>query len=164
MSVGVTVRLAEARDIPQLVELNAVVQAEHIAAEPDVFKPSRGDEVATWFADGLANGSLRAWVADGGGGLAGYVTVRLQERPEHPFAFARSRWEVDQLGVRPDWRRRGVARGLLAEVARAALDAGVGELQLSTWSFNTGAQEAWLCLGFEARSTRYAIDARRLGA
>ena len=110
------------------------------------------------------DGSLRAWVADGGGELAGYVTVRPQERAEHPFAFARSRWEVDQLGVRPEWRRRGVARGLLGEVAAAAVNAGVGELQLSTWSFNTGAQEAWRCLGFEARSTRYAIDPRRLEA
>lgn len=163
MSVGAAVRPAEARDIPQLVELNGVVQAEHLAAEPAVFKPSQPDEVAAWFTDGLGSGSLRAWVADAGAGLAGYVTVLPQERPEHPFACARSWWEVDQLGVRPEWRRRGVARALLAAVASVALDAGVGELQLSTWSFNTGAQEAWLSLGFEARSTRFAIDPRRLG-
>jgi GNAT superfamily N-acetyltransferase len=164
VSVVATVRPAEARDIPELVQLNALVQAEHVAAEPDVFKPSRFDEVASWFADGLGSGSRRAWVADAGAELAGYVTVFLQERPEHPFAYACSWWEVDQLGVRPEWRRRGVARALLATVATDAEIAGIGELQLSTWSFNTGAQEAWLCLGFEPRTTRFAIEPRQLGA
>jgi GNAT superfamily N-acetyltransferase len=164
VSVDVTVHPADARDIPELVELNALVQAEHVAAEPEVFKPSRPDEVAAWFADGLRSGSLRAWIADGGAELAGYVTVSPQQRPEHPLAYARSWWEVDALAVRPDWRLRGVARALLAVVATEAVDAGVGELQLTTWSFNTGAQQAWKRLGFEPRIVRFTIDPRRLGA
>ena len=164
VSAAPKVRPAETGDIPQLIELNALVQADHIAAEPAAFKPSRADEVAAWLADGLASGYLRAWVADGGRQLAGYVVVRREERPEHPLAYTRTWWEVDQLGVRPEWRRRGVARALLAAVAAAALDAGVGELQLTTWSFNTGAREAWLNLGFEPRITRFAVDPRGLEA
>jgi hypothetical protein len=38
----------------------------------------------------------------------------------------------------------------------------VGELQLSTWSFNTGALEAWRHLGFAPQATRFAVDRRRL--
>jgi GNAT superfamily N-acetyltransferase len=164
VSAGVSLRPAEARDIPQLVELNAQVQADHVDAEPAVFKPSRAGEVAAWFSDALAGGSPRVWVAVTGEELAGYVVVLPQERPEHPFAYARSWWEVDQLGVRSECRGRGVARALLAAVAAAALDAGVGELELTTWTFNAGAQEAWVSLGFEPRVIRFAIDARQLGA
>jgi diamine N-acetyltransferase len=163
VTADVTTRAAEPRDIPQLVELNALVQAEHVAAEPEVFKPADPDAVASWFAKGLETGSLSIWVADAGAELAGYVAVCPQERAEHPFARARTWWEVDQLGVRTGWRRRGVARALLVVVAGAALQAGVSELELSSWSFNTGAQEAWSRLGFRARTTRYAVDARRLG-
>jgi len=163
VSVDVTVRRAAAGDVPQLVELNALVQGAHVAAEPAVFKPALPDEVAAWFTAGLDSGSLLAWVAVGGEALVGYVTVLVQERDEHVFCYARARWEVDQLGVRPEWRRRGVARALLGAVAAEAERAGVAQLQLSTWSFNAAALEAWRHLGFEPQVTRFAIDPRRLG-
>lgn len=164
MSADVKVRRAEAGDGPQLVELNALVQGAHVAAEPGVFKPARADEVAAWFAAGFDSGSLRAWVAFAGAELVGYVTVLAQQRDEHVFCYARAWWEVDQLGVRPAWRRRGVARALLHAVAAEAERAGVAQLQLSTWSFNAGALEAWRHLGFEPQATRFAIDPRQLGA
>jgi ribosomal protein S18 acetylase RimI-like enzyme len=162
VSVGVTVRRAQVGDIPQLVELNALVQAAHVAAEPAVFKPTLPAGVAAWFATGLDSGSLRAWVAVDGEALDGYVTVLTQERDEHVFCYARAWWEVDQLGVRPESRRRGVARALLQAVAAEAEEAGVVQLQLSTWSFNAGAQAAWRHLGFEPQVTRFAIDPRQL--
>ena len=162
MSGGVTVRCAQAGDIPQLVELNALVQDDHVAAVPAVFKPAAHDELAAWFAAGLRSGSLQAWVALDGTDLVGYVTVHAEQREEHALCCARAWWEVDALVVCPAYRRRGVARALLRMVATAADQAGVGQLQLSTWSFNTGAQEAWRHLGFTPMMIRYAIDPRRL--
>ena len=159
---GVTVRSAQAGDIPQMVELNALVQADHVAARPAVFKPAARDELAAWFAAGLDSGSLHAWVALDGADLVGYVTVHAEQREEHALCYARAWWEVDALVVRPAYRRRGVARALLRMVATAADQAGVGQLQLSTWSFNTGAQEAWRHLGFTPMAIRYAINPRRL--
>jgi GNAT superfamily N-acetyltransferase len=162
VSVGATVRPATAGDVPQLVELNALVQTEHVAAEPDVFKPTRADEVAAWFAAELEASSERVWVAASGAQVVGYVTALAEARPEHLFCHARSWWEVDQLAVHPGWRRRGVARALLAAVAAEASRPGVGQLQLSTWCFNTGALEAWRHLGFAPQTTRLVIDSRRL--
>ncbi len=162
MSVSVTVRRAQAGDVPRLVELNALIQGAHVAAEPAVFKPAPPDEVAAWFAAGLDCGSLRAWVAVDGEALVGYVSVLVQTRDEHVFSHARAWWEVDQLGVRPESRRQGVARALLQAVAAEAEKAGVGQLQLSTWSFNTDAQRVWRHLGFEPQAIRFAIDPRQL--
>jgi len=164
VSVGVTIRRAELGDVLQLVEMNALVQEAHVAAEPGVFRPGLPDAVAAWFAAGLDSGSVRAWVAVGAAELAGYVTVLVQERDEHVFCYARAWWEVDQLCVRPESRRRGVARRLLQAVAAEVEQADAGQLQLSTWSFNASALEAWRHLGFVPQTTRFAIDPRQLRA
>jgi GNAT superfamily N-acetyltransferase len=162
VSADATVRPATVVDIPELVELNALVQEAHLAAEPHVFKPTRADEVAAWFTDELEAASSRAWVAACEAQVVGYVAALAEARPEHLFCHARTWWEVDQLAVRPEWRRRGVARALLTAVAAEAGHAGVNQLQLSTWSFNTGALEAWRHLGFVPQTTRFVIDPRRL--
>lgn len=160
--MAVIVRRAEAGDIPQLVELSAMIQAAHVAAEPAFFKPAQPGETAAWFAVELERGSLSIWVAAEGDDLVGYAVTAPQVRDENVFCYARSWWEVDQLGVRLGWRRRGVARALLTAIAAAGREAGVARLQLSTWSFNTSAQEAWRHLGFEPQASRYDIDLQRL--
>ena len=164
MSVDVTVRRAQIGDVPQLVELNALVQGVHVAAEPTVFKPTRAGEVAAWFTAGLESGSLLSWVAADRAEVVGYITVLAQQRDAHAFCHARAWWQIDQLGVRPEWRRRGIARALLRAVAAEAGRAGVTQLQLSTWSFNAEALETWGHLGFEPQATRFVIDPRQLGA
>jgi hypothetical protein len=51
---------------------------------------------------------------------------------------------------------------LLRAVAIDAERAGADRLLLSSWDFNTGAQEAWRHLGFEPQSTYFRVDPRRL--
>jgi GNAT superfamily N-acetyltransferase len=158
----VVVREARASDIPQLVELNALVQALHIEHRPDIFKPAESEEVAAWFLDGFHSGLLRGWVAKVDAQLIGSATVAAQSRAEHALCHARRWWEVDQLVVRAQWRRRGVARALLRAIAGEARQAGVREIQLSTWCFNSDAGQAWRKLGFEAQTVRFAADTERL--
>jgi ribosomal protein S18 acetylase RimI-like enzyme len=102
------------------------------------------------------------WVASVDDVVVGYVTAVTESRDEHLFCHARTWREVDQIGVHPDWRRRGIARSLLRVVAEDAERDGIDGLVLASLSFNTGAQEAWRHLGFEPQSTRFRVDPRRL--
>jgi ribosomal protein S18 acetylase RimI-like enzyme len=162
VSGDLSVRRAEARDASALAELNRFVQDLHRTHEPKVYKSPADTEVAAWFVTQLDADKVRMWVATAGGLPIGYVSVLVETWEGHLFCHARSWWEVDQIGVHPDWRRRGVARALLRAVAADAEQAGVDRLLLSSWSFNTGAQEAWRHLGFEPQSTYFKVDPRRL--
>nr|WP_246292725.1 GNAT family N-acetyltransferase [Naumannella cuiyingiana] len=66
-----------------------------------------------------------SWVALSRGEVVGYA-LNSATAQEHPGAYAEG-W-TDRLGVRPDWRGRGVARALLqrtlASFATAGLDGG----------------------------------------
>jgi ribosomal protein S18 acetylase RimI-like enzyme len=162
VSADLSVRRAEAGDASALAELNGFVQDLHRSHEPAVYTRPEAAEVAAWFLTQLDAESVRMWVATAAGAPIGYVSVLVTAWEEHLFCHARAWWEVDQIAVHPDWRRRGVAHALLRAVAVDAEQAGVDRLLLSSQSFNTGAQEAWRHLGFEPQSTYFRVDPRRL--
>ncbi|OUO90184.1 tRNA (adenosine(37)-N6)-threonylcarbamoyltransferase complex transferase subunit TsaD [Gordonibacter sp. An230] len=69
-------------------------------------------------------------------------------------------WVVDggvqilKVGVRPAWRRRGIARELLARVAADARDLGAGTCSLEVRAGNEGARAFYETLGFRSLGTR----------
>ncbi|HIS40318.1 MAG TPA: tRNA (adenosine(37)-N6)-threonylcarbamoyltransferase complex transferase subunit TsaD [Candidatus Aphodovivens avistercoris] len=62
--------------------------------------------------------------------------------------------QVLKVGVDPAWRRRGIARELLARVASDARDLGASTCSLEVRAANEGAQAFYRALGFEALGTR----------
>ncbi|MFN3521264.1 MAG: GNAT family N-acetyltransferase [Phenylobacterium sp.] len=76
-------------------------------------------------------GLLAARIAAGG------LTVACAQA-DTPVAFVMHRplvqdWYIEQIDVLPDWGRRGIGAGLLAEVARQGRAAGARALVLSTF-------------------------------
>lgn len=140
-----------------LAELNAVVHDLHVAHRPGYFKPTERDEVATWFRAHLEMPTVRIWIADVEGAAAGYAAVFLQERPANLFCHARRFLEINQIAVRPERRRAGVARALVDVILRAADADGIAEVELSTWVFNDAAQQAFRRLGFRPRIVRFGM-------
>jgi GNAT superfamily N-acetyltransferase len=65
------------------------------------------------------------------------------ELAQAPYLGARLWWEIDQIGVDPALRERGVARALVDTIARDAADAGVASLELTCWAFNAEARSAF---------------------
>jgi ribosomal protein S18 acetylase RimI-like enzyme len=76
----------------------------------------------------------------------------------------REAWYIDALAVAPDARRRGVARGLLADAEACARAAGAALLALDTTLENAPAQALYESAGFEAGVVRHTGTerARRL--
>jgi ribosomal protein S18 acetylase RimI-like enzyme len=69
-------------------------------------------------------------------------------------------WYVDALAVAPGWRRRGVARELLAAAERKAAAAGLDALALDTGVENAPARAFYEAAGFELAEVREADDDR----
>lgn len=51
--------------------------------------------------------------------------------------------------VHPDFRRRGVAKALMAETEKRAKALGAERLSLTVWRFNESAQALYESLGYE---------------
>jgi diamine N-acetyltransferase len=153
----VHVRLATIDDLEDLVQLNATVQRLHTEGRPDVFRDAESGAIAAWFRERLAQPGSQVWIATDDGVAAGYTISVLHVRPANAFAHA-LRWiEIDQIGVEPPYRRRGVARLLLKTVVEVAHTAGIHEIRLRTWAFNRDARQAFERLGFETRMVEYSL-------
>jgi ribosomal protein S18 acetylase RimI-like enzyme len=66
---------------------------------------------------------------------------------------------VDALAVAPDFRRRGVARALLAGAEDAAAAAGLGVVALDTGLHNDAARSLYEASGYQEREVRHAPTA-----
>jgi ribosomal protein S18 acetylase RimI-like enzyme len=80
-----------------------------------------------------------------------------------PSSFSDDRAvELSSAFVRPQARRRGVARALTGAVAGFAGEAGVERITLRTFVANEPAVEAWKALGFEPRIVQMTAPVARL--
>jgi ribosomal protein S18 acetylase RimI-like enzyme len=153
------VRQATHRDVELLVALNRVVQELHTSARPDYFKQIDTREVAAWFSAMLRKDTVRAWIAESSGSPVGYALTVRYDRLENTFCSARHFCEIDQIGVAPACRKRGVARALVERVLQDARARGIPEVELTSWSFNTDAQAAFRALGFAPNVVRFGRSA-----
>jgi len=155
MSSSFQIRTARPEDDASLARLNAPVQAEHLRGRPDFFKPTRPEEVAGWFKSLLEKPTTRCWIAEVEGEAVGYLLMREHERPENIFCLARHWHEIDHVGVEVPFRGRGIGRALLQTALAAATASGAREVELASWSFNTGAHAMFQRCGFAPRLLRF---------
>ncbi len=59
---------------------------------------------------------------------------------------------IDGIAIRPDWRRRGIARALIAAAADQARAAGHGALRAEVAADNREALAAWRAMGFQRQA------------
>jgi ribosomal protein S18 acetylase RimI-like enzyme len=87
---------------------------------------------------------LTTYVAEIGATMAGFACLRLVPHLQGDAPYA----ELTDLYVDPPFRRRGVARALMAEVDAAASAAGADEIVVITGFENDGAQDAYHAQGY----------------
>jgi ribosomal protein S18 acetylase RimI-like enzyme len=150
----IRIRPAALGDEAVLVPLSTAVHEVHVSRRPDVFKPVDVPGLERWFRDTLASGDARIWIAQIGDIPIGYVLAIKQHRGENVFCYERRWYEIDQVGVHPQYRRRGIGRRLLDHIVEFAQADGVPDIELNTWSFNDLARASFERLGFVSRSVR----------
>jgi ribosomal protein S18 acetylase RimI-like enzyme len=147
----ISVRVASAADIDDIVRLNRDVQQLHAELEPFFFKANfDNEEVAAFFAAKLALSENHIRLADSGDGPNGYVWFEVQDRPETPLTFARKRIYIHHLSVQARDRRQGIASALMRQVEAEALIGGITNIALDTWAANGSARSFFEACGFAA--------------
>ena len=111
---GPVIRTAVAADLP---ELQRVYRAASLSNAGDAPLLLARPEYLVFAGEGIAEGRTRVAEAgsSGNGRVIGFVTLAVG--PD-------GRPELEDLFVDPAWRRRGVARGLVADVVKTAREAG----------------------------------------
>ena len=165
MKMEIEIRAATLGDAAVLGGLCASVQELHLTAHPEVFKPVDVAGLERWFRDILASGAAKIWIAATKNAPAGYVLVVDQRSGDSVFCYERRWYELQQIGVAPEYRRRGVARALVGRVIESAAAENVNHIELNTWTFNQAAQTTFQNLGFTIKNARFGMssDARKPG-
>lgn len=143
----IPVRPATAADAGTLARLNAHVQGWHAAQYPETFfaVPDPVGLVA-YYEGRLAEPGCTAFLA--GDTPEGYALCSLQARDASVFSPAIRRLLVEQIGVAPDARRRGIGRALMQAARDLAGLLQVDEIVLDTWEANHEAHGFFRSEGF----------------
>ena len=90
------------------------------------------------------SGVLTTFIGEVGGRAAGFACLRLVPHLQGDEPYA----ELTDIYVDAPFRRRGLARALIALVESLARDAGASEIVLVTGFGNKGAQAAYRACGY----------------
>ncbi len=132
------IRPARVADLPTIIGLvRALAEFEKLEG-PDAEAETR------FFADFEAN-RFGLLVAERGGEIVGYALYFMT----YSTFLARPSLFLEDLFVRPDSRRLGIATAFLQELARRAVEAGCGRFEWAVLDWNQSAQQFYFGLGAE---------------
>jgi GNAT superfamily N-acetyltransferase len=132
------------------------VQRLHAEHHPGIFKMPAGEGFAdAFFAEMLADSAIKIFIAEEDDQAVGYMVCKLIERPENPFNFSMRYLLVDQISVRPQFRRKRVGEALLAQADALARQLDVKRIQLDSWDFNLDAHTFFEQMGFRKVGFRF---------
>jgi len=152
-----TIRPATVLDVDSLVLLNDEVQSLHAAAIPSLFRarPPAAEVVGAFRA--AIEDPAAVWLLAEDGRPCGFLHAQFQERRENWCRPALRVCYIHQIGVHSQWRRKGIARQLVAAIVEEAEKRGFVRIELDVWSFNQNAREAFRRLGFQVFNERMEL-------
>ncbi|MAG33642.1 MAG: hypothetical protein CL908_22415 [Deltaproteobacteria bacterium] len=143
------VRIARMQEVDRVAALWALITEHHAGLDP-LFRMRRGP-----VAQGELGELLRALhrdpdaeilVYEEAGTPTGLCIVRIDRAP--PILEETERAEITDLGVRPEARRRGIARRLVEEAQAWARDRGVERVEIQVATGNREGQAFWRAMGY----------------
>jgi GNAT superfamily N-acetyltransferase len=155
MTDTIEYRLAQSEDESALAELWWDMQASHHEYEP-VWFADKGEEwcKASWrehYRHLLQTEQHVIVVAVAGGTPVGMIVSQFSERP--PIYTTERMLVIASTVVRPDFRRRGLFKGMLSVLEDKARESGVRVMKLSVHHLNVDAVKAYDRSGFIPETT-----------
>jgi class 3 adenylate cyclase len=151
-----------AADAPDIARLALEVQAVHVEAHPELFKPGgaeRADAIAARMNDALQ----LYWIATLDGRAVGYAHARVVDEPESVWRFAARTIVLDQMGVSAPHRSRGIGSALWYAVRDTAMAERAERVILNVWAFNRAARRFYERIGFLPHHERLVFELERRG-
>ncbi len=158
MKMTVRMETASPADVDTLARLNQHVHRLHVEAVPHFFKLPNQQEAVIFFSELLGKDNCRAFIAYIEGTAVGYILITTGERPVNAFSFARRWLYIDQISVEPNWQGQGVGRELMNAALQYAREAGIDDIEVDTWAFNTPAQSFFQSMGFQPKTKRFWLS------
>ncbi len=141
------VRLATARDLDRVAALWTGITLHHTHLDPVFAMRAGGEGELSELIRAIARDPDAAiFVYDDAGDLPGMCIVRVDRSP--PIMLEVERAEITDVGVRPDARRRGIARALVEYALDWVRASGIERVEIQVASGNVEGQAFWRALGF----------------
>ena len=146
-----TIRLAESRDIPGLINLLHQVGGVHHDIRPDLFRENAIKYTPAQLEELLRDRDCPIFIYEDGG-LAGYCFCQIRRYAGSTVMTDRAELYIDDLCVDETKRGQGIAKALYAHVCAYAKDIGCGYVTLNVWCGNEGAMKFYEKAGMSKRS------------
>ena len=151
---AMVVRAATLEDYSRVGDVLADTLEFHRQALPDVFRstdtpPPSADFITDLLREGT--GAFLVAEAEAEGTVIGFLTIRAAV-VDQPYLVSRRVGIIDNVGVAPAWRHRGVGRALMAAAHDWGRQQGLTQVRLSVWEFNRGAIAFYESLGYSTIS------------
>ena len=156
--MNLDIREARSQDAAALAALCAQVHALHVTWRPELFRAASVEEMKSLFRQWIGQENFRAYLALLDGRPVGYVAVRIVDRPGHLLMNPRRFLDVEQIGVAPDERGKGIGRALLEKAREFAREQRLTRIELNVWIENAGARRAFAAWGFRTCSERMGLE------
>jgi diamine N-acetyltransferase len=142
------ITISVTRDHLLIAALNEEVQNLHAEIHPEIFK--RFDREATTSAIGefLADPLCICICSHLDDQPAGYLIAFIREVKENAFHYALRSIYIDQIAVRPEFKRKGIGQRLISEIEMVARERNIHRIELDHWSRNTMAAKWFRKNGF----------------
>jgi len=151
--VEVKIAPMTAVDYDGYVRLMEVINRFHYEALPDVFLLAPVPFLTNHeYNQLLEKGDRRLIGAYLGDELCGFVQTRRLDVAPNPVFRTDPTTHVDELVVDPGYRRRGIARRLLAAAEAWAKEQGSSYVSLTVLEFNESARRVYEACGYGTRS------------
>ena len=152
------VRRAGVDDAAVIMSLGTSIQQMHHLERPDWFKPVNEIDAAEMYRNQLMDPAVTIFIAEQDGVALGFVVAEVQVRPDSPLGWAQTTLYVEQIGVAPLQRRRGVGHELFNAVRELADHVSARRILLTTWEFNLDAHRFFEAEGFETEMRRMSMS------
>lgn len=144
-----TIRFAKENELERVNELRKQVSELHVKGEPEVFKPGFKDELRDYIYTVWNDTQQEIIVAVEDGVICGFAVIHHIVRPENPYMYERDFLDIDEFCVDENYRRHGVASGLIDFIKAYCKEKGIPRLELNMWEFNRDALAFYEAAGFK---------------
>lgn len=150
-----TIRKAEEKDIPRIIELLGQVLQIHAAIRPDIFIPGTTKYTVDELKELLKNKENPIYVAVNKADVCvGYAFCQLREQPFSNNMVPFKSLFIDDLCVDQQERGQHIGESLFNYVKNEAKRLGCYEVTLNVWAGNTSAEKFYEKMGMKTKERR----------
>jgi len=121
----------------------------HLENEPNLFDADRlrSSNIVKYYNEALESPDSTVLVAEVNNAFAGFIKVDV-EKIQPWFKYNQTLW-IDDVCVRNDFRRQGVARSLVMKAEEEARNRNIHRIQARIYSFNEPIKNLLTSLGYD---------------